>query len=1344
MTKYVYFFGAGKAEGNAKQKELLGGKGAGLAEMTNLGVPVPPGFTLTTEVCTAFMKDGQVPDAVRAEVKSSLQKVEEIVGMKFGDTTDPLLVSVRSGARASMPGMMDTILNLGLTDATVEALAKKTNNPRFAWDAYRRFVTMYSDVVLGIKREHFEEALDQARRDVAKDRGLDPRLVYGEELKRSVPDSDIDAPRLQKIVEQYKKLVESKCGKPFPQDPQAQLWGAIEAVFRSWMNPRAVTYRKIHDIPATWGTACNVQAMVFGNMGDTSATGVAFTRDPSTGETKLLGEWLPNAQGEDVVAGIRTPRKISRTATGRAAEESLEVAMPELYAQFLEIAQKLEDHFNDMQDLEFTIQEGKLYLLQTRSGKRSGKAAVRIAIEMVKAGRLSKDDGLLRVDPEALNQLLHPVLDPEVVRRSTPIARGLNASPGAAVGAIVFTADEAERRAGRGEAVILVRTETSPEDIHGMKAAKGILTARGGMTCIAPETRLLTDRGLISAERAFALFEDGAPLRILSFDGRSMRPVWRNVIAAGRKPSQVVEVAVSQTGRAEGNTLRLTADHKMYIIEQRRLAKKRLDEVLRDEELVTVIDEIPAFGETKTSPALAYLAGALLSEGYINVGNTKGYVTFIQKPTPEKAEFIAAVESAMLEAFGVPFTYMRERVSSGELRGRVIRGVAQDRICFRREPAARLGEIRDNLVQWVLSLDRTALLHFLAGYVDGDGTWSEESSAVRLQISLSQAKPHLVDGVALACLRLGIVPQLTSNRENYTLQIAERVDEITAFTHRVKPELRARAYESRCLSARALFSDIAAEVNYHGRVKEGVKRNIMFGAEKIRRDILPLCAGAAARDLEAILDAPLRSYRIGATGVRADVDVYNFEVEAVDEIDKCFIAFTSRLTPLLISNSHAAVVARGMGTPCVAGTSALSVDEHKKVVRVAVAGESGRAVEQLILREGEIISLDGGTGAVYRGSLPLKPAELSGDYQELMSWADARRKLKVRTNGDTPKDARTARNYGAEGIGLCRTEHMFFGDDRINCMREMILANNLADREKALTKLLPFQREDFQGIFREMKGLPVTIRLLDPPLHEFLPHTPEQIKHVAETSGISEAVIRRRSEELAESNPMLGHRGCRLAITYPEIYAMQTRAILEAALDVQGEGLDVRPEIMIPLTLSKRELELCKDIVDAEAKKVFAERGKEIKFLFGTMIELPRAALRAAELAEIAEFFSFGTNDLTQTTLGVSRDDADKTFLPVYVAQGIFTKSPFATLDQEGVGEMVRIAKERGRKTRPDIKLGICGEHGGDPVSVEFFHGIELDYVSCSPFRVPIARLAAAQATIRSERGGSKEDSGTK
>jgi pyruvate,orthophosphate dikinase len=908
----VYFFGAGKAEGNATQKELLGGKGAGLAEMTNLGVPVPPGFTIVTDVSVGYLASKQTPPELKPAVEAALAKVEQIVGMKFGDPSNPLLVSVRSGARASMPGMMDTVLNLGLNDATVEGLIKKTNNPRFALDAYRRFLTMYSDVVLNVSREPFEHALDEIRRDIGKNRGLSANQTHGEELKRAVPDSDLDEGHLRKLVASYEAIVLKATGKPFPQDVNEQLWGAILAVFESWNNPRANTYRKMHDIPVSWGTAANIQAMVFGNMGDTSATGVCFTRDPSTGEKKLYGEWLPNAQGEDVVAGIRTPRKIAK-GTGGPDDETLEVGMKPAFDELLKITERLEGHFNDMQDIEFTIQEQKLYLLQCRSGKRSAKAALKIALELQRAGRLTKDEAMLRIEPESLNQLLHPVLDPEVVKRSTPIARGLNASPGAAVGAVVFNADEAEKRALRGEAVILVRTETSPEDIHGMKAAKGILTARGGMT------------------------------------------------------------------------------------------------------------------------------------------------------------------------------------------------------------------------------------------------------------------------------------------------------------------------------------------------------------------------------------------------------------------------------------SHAAVVARGMGTPCVAGCSALQVDEHKKLVRVAVTSGELKAFETVELREGDIISLDGGTGAVYRGAMPLKPAALSGDFSELMTWADERRVLRVRTNGDTPKDAKTARNFGAEGIGLCRTEHMFFDDKRIAAMREMILASTKADRETALAKLLPFQREDFIGIFTEMQGLPVTIRLLDPPLHEFLPHSPEAIAATSAASGVSKETIVKRSEELFESNPMLGHRGVRLAITYPEIYAMQVRAILEAAIEVSNKGLSVLPEIMIPLIIGKRELEICKEIVDEVAKDVFAKAGKSVVFMYGTMIEIPRAALRAGEIAEIAEFFSFGTNDLTQTTLGISRDDADKSFLPQYVEQGVLAKSPFNSLDQEGVGELVSIAKERGRKTRPKLKLGICGEHGGDPSSVDFFHRIGLDYVSCSPFRVPIARLAAAQAAVRSD-----------
>ncbi len=917
-NKHVYYFGAGQADGDGKMKELLGGKGAGLAEMTRIGIPVPPGFTITTEVCTEFMRTGTIADEARHAVKEALGRMERQLGLRLGDANAPLLVSVRSGARASMPGMMDTILNLGLNDETVASISKRTGNARFAWDAYRRFITMYSDVVLGLERESFEELLDEARREVAAELKLDARRTQGEGLKRAVPDSALDAVRLERVARSFLAHVKAKLGKPFPQSAEEQLWGAIEAVFKSWMNPRAATYRKIHDLPASWGTACNVQAMVFGNMGDASATGVAFTRDPATGERRLIGEWLPNAQGEDVVAGIRTPKRIPKS-DARPGEDTLESAMPALYQQLVDIAQRLESHFNDMQDVEFTIQEGELFMLQTRSGKRTARAAVRIAVEMLREGKLTQDEALLRVDPEAIDQLLHPVLDTEALKTHAPIAKGLAASPGAAVGKIVFTADEAERQAARGEAVILVRTETSPEDIHGMKAAKGIVTARGGLT------------------------------------------------------------------------------------------------------------------------------------------------------------------------------------------------------------------------------------------------------------------------------------------------------------------------------------------------------------------------------------------------------------------------------------SHAAVVARGMGTPCVAGTSMLSVSASQKKVLVS---HEGSDASQLTLSEGDIISIDGTTGCVYTGAIPLMPAEPSAEYTELMSWADARRTLHVRTNGDTPRDARTARNYGAEGIGLCRTEHMFFGDERINVMREVIIARTVEERHHGLSRLLPFQRSDFEAIFREMRGLPVTIRLLDPPLHEFLPHTADQIAHVAEVSGFDPAMIRKRAAELEESNPMLGHRGVRLALTYPEIYVMQIRAILEAALTVLAEGIEVKPEIMIPLALSKRELDFCRELVDDTAKEVFGKAGRSVPFLYGTMIELPRAALLAGELAKTAEFFSFGTNDLTQTTLGISRDDADKSFLPVYVLLGVLPKSPFVSLDQEGVGELVAIAKERGRKTRPGIKLGVCGEHGGDPSSIDFFHRVGLDYVSCSPFRVPIARLAAAQAAIRAETG-QKGGSGT-
>ncbi len=913
MPQSVYFFGDGRSEGDPKRRDLLGGKGAGLAEMTSLGLPVPPGFTISTEVCTAFAASPSIPDAVRAEVTTALGRLEKAMGARLGDPGAPLLVSVRSGARASMPGMMDTILNLGLSDAVVEGLAARTTSARFAFDAYRRFVAMHASIALGVSRHPFDQALEEARTNAAKAKGIDRTRLNAEELKRAVPDSDIPLEELRALVSTYKGIVKRETGRDFPSDPREQLWQAIEAVFRSWNNHRAVVYRRMHEIPDAWGTACNVQAMVFGNLGDTSATGVAFTRDPSTGERQLYGEWLPNAQGEDVVAGIRTPMPLR--STGRTPDESLETKMPDAYRELSRIASTLEKHFRDMQDLEFTIQSGKLYMLQCRTAKRAARAAVRVAVDMAREGLIEKEEAVLRVEPGGLDQLLHPTLDPNAPKRV--LARGLSASPGAASGHIVFSADEAERRAGQGKPVILVRVETSPEDIHGMKAARGILTARGGMT------------------------------------------------------------------------------------------------------------------------------------------------------------------------------------------------------------------------------------------------------------------------------------------------------------------------------------------------------------------------------------------------------------------------------------SHAAVVARGMGKPCVAGVSAVAVNYESQTMTITVYDESGRQTENVTLKKGDIITVDGGSGHVYDGEVPTVSAALSGEFGELMSWADSARTMKVRANADTPLDARTARAFGAEGIGLCRTEHMFFEEERIEAMREMILADDPRGRASALEKLRPFQKEDFVGIFREMRGLPVTVRLLDPPLHEFLPTEPKQLEQLSRTMGVPVQKLAQRTKDLHEYNPMLGHRGCRLAITYPEIYAMQVRAILEAAVQVAGEGTEVLPEIMIPLAITRAELERTRTIVDEVSREVFERAGRRVPFLFGTMIELPRAALLAGELAHVAEFFSFGTNDLTQATMGLSRDDAGK-FLPAYVETGILPRDPFVSLDVEGVGALVEMAVGRGRAVREKLKLGVCGEHGGDPASISFFQRLGLDYVSCSPFRVPIARLAASQAALRArgQKGG--------
>ena len=886
MTKWVYTFGDGVAEGRADMKNLLGGKGANLAEMSNLGLPVPPGLTITTEVCTYFYDNGQqYPATLKAEVAAAIAKMEQLLGNKFGDKTNPLLVSVRSGARASMPGMMDTVLNLGLNDETVEGLAIRSGDARFAYDSYRRFIQMYGQVVLDVEHHLFEEILENHKLD------------SGAHL-----DTDLTADDWKQVVAGYKDVVEEHLNAPFPQDPHDQLWGAIGAVFGSWMNQRAITYRRLHEIPASWGTAVNVQAMVFGNMGEDCATGVAFTRNPSTGEDKFYGEYLVNAQGEDVVAGIRTPQHL--TIAGKDENGSklpaMEEVMPDVFKQLNDVRLLLEKHYRDMQDIEFTVQQHKLWMLQTRTGKRTAPAALKIAVDMAREGLIDQKEAVKRIDPASLDQLLHPTLDPKAEKKV--LAKGLPASPGAASGKVVFSADTAEHMAAKGETVILVRIETSPEDIHGMHAAKGILTTRGGMT------------------------------------------------------------------------------------------------------------------------------------------------------------------------------------------------------------------------------------------------------------------------------------------------------------------------------------------------------------------------------------------------------------------------------------SHAAVVARGMGRACVAGAGDLRVDY--KAQQFTVMGQTVKA--------GDIITINGSTGEIILGDVPTIQPDLSGDFAELMVWADAIRTLKVRANAETPLDARTARKFGAEGIGLCRTEHMFFDTDRINSMREMILADDTAGRRKALDKLLPMQRSDFVELFRIMQGLPVTIRFLDPPLHEFLPHSDAEFEEIAKVTGKDIGLVRHRAATLHETNPMLGHRGCRLGITYPEIYEMQARAVFEAMVQIESEGgAPIIAEIMIPLVTMKKELDQLKALVDKVAGEVRTASGKKLDYLVGTMIELPRAAMTADKIAETAEFFSFGTNDLTQTVFGLSRDDAGG-FLGSYQRQNIIERDPFVSIDVEGVGAFVEMAADKGRKSRPDIKLGICGEHGGDPASVHFCASVGLDYVSCSPYRVPIARLAAAHAALES------------
>jgi phosphoenolpyruvate synthase/pyruvate phosphate dikinase len=1312
--KWVYGF----AESSGAQKSLLGGKGAGMAEMMLAGLPVPPGFTITTEACNAYYaNDRQFAEGMWTQTNTALAAVETQTNKRFGDPRNPLLVSVRSGAAISMPGMMDTVLNLGLNDQTVEGLAQLTHNRRFALDAYRRFIAMFGHIVMGVEASNFERVLERLK-----------------QRTRGGHDTDLTETHLAEVIDAYKRIIfAERHGESFPQEPHDQLRMAIAAVFDSWMGRRAVDYRRIHRIADDLGTAVNVQAMVFGNLGWESGTGVAFTRNPSTGERTFYGEYLLNAQGEDVVAGTRTPQPIQRLAQ----------ELPAVYAQLQEITGQLERHYRDMQDIEFTIEQGKLWMLQTRAGKRTGAAAVRIAVEMVAEGLIDQETALLRVEPGQLDQLLHRMVDPTA--DVTVLTTGLPASPGAAAGIVLLDPDEAEQLTATPGAppYVLVRHETSPDDFHGMVGAQAVLTARGGMTCVAGETRILTDRGLLPAKAVFDLLAGGVVLQILSFDTQALQPVWRRIIATGCKPAEVITVAVSQTGHAQHNTLRLTADHKMFVIHNRQLVKKRLDAVLQDNDFLTIIDQLPLLHTEETCLPLAYTAGAILADGYIKLTPTKGAITFVQKATPAKAAFIDAVQDSFAQAFATDeFTYTRERETVAVLRGREIRGTVTDHISFRRAPAAYLTEIRNNLSAWVLTLDRPSLLSFLAGYADGDGTYAEASSTIRLQIVVARSKTHLLEGLALACLRLGIVPQITSNREDYYLQIAEQVDTILAYTRRLQAKIPARLYESKCLSIKGLFTDVVTQVNYMGCVREALKRNLMFGVGKIRRDLLPLCVGRLQGEVKRLLDSPLRSYRVKQVGGTEMTIVYNFEVEANNEQDKNYVAFSSRLTPILVSNSHAAVVARGMGKACVVGAGELEIDYNQGMVRVA------DALGAQVVRKGDWITVDGSTGRVLLGQVPTVEPQLGDDFQTLMGWADARRKLRVRANADTGADAAVARTFGAEGIGLCRTEHMFFGEERLVIMRQMILAESRATREQALEKLLPLQRQDFLEIMRAMDGLPVTIRLLDPPLHEFLPNRDDLVAEITELRFTvlqraqsmahvaqlmeqiwqKEAVLR-QVDRLREANPMLGHRGCRLGLVYPEVTEMQVRAIFEAACTAHGAGVQVYPEIMVPLVMTAEELRHQREVIDRVAQVVMGAHGLTLPYSVGTMIELPRAALLADRIARHADFFSFGTNDLTQTTLGMSRDDSGR-FLSHYILHKVLPEDPFQVLDEEGVGQLIAWGVQRGRTTQPGLKVGICGEHGGDAQSIAFCSAIGMDYVSCSPFRVPLARLAAAQVAI--------------
>ena len=1271
-------------------KFLLGGKGYGLVEMTSLGLPVPPGFTITTEVCKAYYANGgKVPEGLFEEVRTVISEVEGQTGKRFGGGEKPLLFSVRSGAPFSMPGMMDTILNLGLNDVTAKRMAEITKNERFAYDSYRRLIQMFGKVAMGAEGEAFERILEARRK------------ASGVKM-----DIDLSSKELKGVAEEFKRIIKEETGKEFPQDPYVQLEMAIVAVLGSWNNERAKEYRRFYSIPDDLGTAVNVQAMVFGNFGENSGSGVGFTRNPSTGEKKLFGEYLPNSQGEDVVAGIRTP-------------VSIEGMHPALKARLQDVANRLEAHFKDMQDFEFTIEDGKLYTLQTRNGKRTAQAAVKIAVDMAKEGLITEEESVARIEPDQLEALLHRRLDPG--SRDRPVARGLDASPGAASGKVVFDTEEAASIGG-SQKIILVRPETTPEDIKGLIASQGVLTMRGGMTCVGGETLLLTENGLTTARDLYHAIEEGLTPSTLCFDHASGKSVWRKIIATGTRLSPAIEVAVSQTGRSTISTVRITPDHKMFTITKRRLLKKPLEDLLAEEGFACVVDKIPGKGSNSV-PQLAYLVGALFTDGHVSLKRTKGSVTFTHALAPEKGEFIETVSTFFEDVFGRRFNIERVEMSDGTIRGRTISGGALDLVSTTREPAATLSSIWDTLDSWVLSLDETSLLYFIAGAADGDGTYTPS----RIQIFSSDK--GFVAALELACLRLSILPQVSTNRTIYNVQIVERVRDILCYTHRLRGEVRPRHYGTKLFSAKSLAGDVT-NIKGNRRILDSVERNLLVDGRKLLRYLAASSPPEVGAEVEQILSFDLRMTRVRSLGAVGEIEVYNFEVDAKDELDKNFVVFTRSFVPVLVSNSHAAVVARGMGKPAVVGCSEIEISMEGGFFTT----KSGERISK-----GEAITIDGTTGSVYKGEVKMVDPEPTPELTSLLQVADRIKRLGVWANADTPEAAARAREFGAEGIGLCRTERMFNDPKRLPIVRDMIMSADVDARKKHLYRLFPFQLSDFKGIFAAMGGRPVVVRLLDLPLHEFLPSVEELLLEMQgmKDRGAPEEELERaetmlnRVRQLSEHNPMIGHRGCRLAITHPEIYEMQTKAILQAAVELDREKkARGKVKIMIPLISTVEEFTTLRKVVESAADAAFDELGAKIEYQVGTMIETPRAALTSGEIAKHSDFFSFGTNDLTQTTFGFSRDDVEAKFIPKYLEEGIFQRSPFDSVDVAGVGRLVKLAVQEGRTSNPGLEVGICGEHGGDPKSIAFFAEAGLDYVSCSAFRVPVARLAAAHAAL--------------